>query len=380
MLINELEQRKLIQPPRWMATNTAYLTIMGSVAYGVSNDTSDMDIYGFCVPPKADLFPHLKGEIPGFGVQSQRFETWQQHHITDASAMGGSGRVYDFQISSIVKYVQLCMENNPNMIDSLFTPQNCVLHATPIANLIRDNRNKFLHKGCWPKFKGYAYSQLHKMEEPARASLKKFEASLGITSSNHLVSRLSELEDYIRDPANQKFNWVPEGAKPFHQVLQETLSSGDTTRPTHLDVYRTLLKKGGQTPVGKRKILVETYGYDVKYAYHLVRLLLEVEQILTTGTIDLQRDKEMLKSIRNGSWIQDEIRKWAADKEADLEKIYASSQLPWGPDQATIKKILQECLEMHYGSLEGFLVQPDKTTQVLRGIQELLDSVKDQLK
>ena len=57
------------------------------------------------------------------------------------------------------------MENNPNVIDSLFTPVNCVLHSTRVGNLVRENRRLFLHKGAWPKFKGYAYSQLHKMTD-----------------------------------------------------------------------------------------------------------------------------------------------------------------------------------------------------------------------
>ena len=29
-----------------------------------------------------------------------------------------------------------------------------------VGNLVREKRKLFLHKGAWPKFKGYAYSQL----------------------------------------------------------------------------------------------------------------------------------------------------------------------------------------------------------------------------
>ena len=49
------------------------------------------------------------------------------------------------------------------MIDSLFTPHECVLHITQVGTMVREARHLFLHKGCWPKFKGYAYAQLHKM-------------------------------------------------------------------------------------------------------------------------------------------------------------------------------------------------------------------------
>ena len=53
--------------------------------------------------------------------------------------------------------------NNPNVLDALFTPATCVLHTTRAGTLVRENRRLFLHRGAWPKFKGYAYSQLHKI-------------------------------------------------------------------------------------------------------------------------------------------------------------------------------------------------------------------------
>lgn len=158
--IKRFENEKLIHPPRWLIDNLCYATQMGSVAYAVSNDDSDIDIYGFCIPTKELLFPHLSGEIRGFGKQLKRFEQYQEHHVDDHS----SGKNYDITIYSIVKYFQLCMDNNPNMIDSLFTPRRCVLHSTPIAELVIENRRIFLHKGAMHKLRGYAYSQLSKIE------------------------------------------------------------------------------------------------------------------------------------------------------------------------------------------------------------------------
>jgi uncharacterized protein len=153
------KQKGLIAPPKWLPQNVHYEVLSGSVAYGVSSDTSDMDIIGFCIPPKEEVFPHLRGEIPGFGRQIQRFEQYQEHHIIDNEAR----QEYDFSIYSIVKFFHLCMENNPNMVDSLFVPQRCVLFASKIGQMARDRRKIFLHKGSYHKFRGYAYSQLHKI-------------------------------------------------------------------------------------------------------------------------------------------------------------------------------------------------------------------------
>lgn len=73
----QLAHRGLIRPPHFMPSNVMYETIMGSIAYGVSSDQSDRDVYGFCIPPKEGVFPHLDGEIPGFGEPKKRFEQFR---------------------------------------------------------------------------------------------------------------------------------------------------------------------------------------------------------------------------------------------------------------------------------------------------------------
>jgi len=297
--LQRLTVRGLLRPPRWLPSNVQYETIMGSVAYGVSSDTSDVDLYGWAIPPKEDIFPHLRGEIIGFGREGKRFEQFEEHHVRDPDSLAGHGRTYDLTIFSIVKFFRLAMENNPNVIDSLFTPMTCVLHATRVGTLVRENRRLFLHRGAWPKFKGYAYSQLHKL------SIKK--------------------------------------------------------------------------PKGKRAEVVATHGYDIKFAYHVVRLLGEVEQILLEGDIDLQRDNERLKAIRRGEWTEQRLRQWAVDKEADLERAYAASTLPPVADESKLKALLLNCLEEHYGSLQGCVVEPDRTIAALRAVQTELDRVRDLL-
>jgi predicted nucleotidyltransferase len=297
--LQRLTDRGLVKPPRWLPANVQYETIMGSVAYGVSSDTSDMDVYAWAIPPKDDVFPHLRGEIPGFGKARERFEQFQEHHVRDPDALAGHGRTYDLTIFSIVKFFRLAMENNPNVIDCLFTPQVCVLHSTRVGNLVRENRRLFLHRGAWAKFKGYAYSQLHKI------AIKQ--------------------------------------------------------------------------PTGKRAELVAEHGFDTKFAYHVVRLLAEAEQILVEGDIDLQRDNERLKAIRRGEWTEERLRQWAAAKEADLERAYAASALPAVPDEARLKALLLNCLEEHYGNLSDSVVNPDRAVAALRAVQAELERVRDLL-
>ena len=192
-----LTGRKLIKPPKFIASNLQYETMTGSVSYGVSDDSSDLDIVGFCIPPKNTVFPHLGGLIHGFGKQHQEFGQYQQHHIQDPDARGGKGQEVDLTIYNIVKYFQLCMDNNPNMVDSLFVPLRYIQHSTEIGNMVRENRKLFLHKGSYHKMKGYAYSQLHKMENKNPKGLNEliaFEEEHALDDETKLADILEEME------------------------------------------------------------------------------------------------------------------------------------------------------------------------------------------
>lgn len=304
MLLDKLEKKGLLRPPSFVVSNTMYLTIMGSHAYGVA-DTNvkdkmpDMDMYGFCIPPKDFLFPHLRGEILGFGTPGPRFEQWQQHHVIDPDAHGGHGQEWDFSIFNIVKFFELCRDNNPNMVDSLFTPENCVVHCSNVGRMVRDNRKLFLSKKAWKKFRGYAYSQLHKMD--------------------------------------------------------------------------TKEAEGG------RKEIIAKHGYDVKFAYHVIRLLDEAEQILLTHDIDLQRAREPMKAIRRGEWKIEDVRAFFMEKEKALESAYVNCNLPEEPDEKALKDLLTHCLEEHYGSLSGVFQQPDWATQALKNVDQMMNDIRQRL-
>lgn len=279
-----------VKPPRWLEHPALHYEVqMGSNAYGVADESfgSDEDIYGFVIPPKELLFPHLVGHVYGFGTEPKVFEQWQQHHIDDPAAR----KQYDIVLFNIVKYFDLCYDSNPNMIDSLFVPMDCIFHITQVGQHLRDNRKLFLSKRCWPKFKGYAYSQLNKM-------------------------------------SNKK-------------------------------------------PTGKRLATVEEYGYDVKFAYHIVRLMNECEMILLEGDLDIRRNREQLKSIRRGEWSEEQLREYFTQKENTLEAVYAKSFLPDDPDENKIKRLLLECLEMHYGKITKEIIVQTNALQTLQEIYRM---------
>jgi hypothetical protein len=143
--------------------------------------------------------------------------------------------------------------------------------------------------------------------------------------------------------------------------------------------YSQLHKLSTKAPQGKRAELIVEHGIDTKFAYHVVRLILEVEQILVEGDIDLQMNHEQLKAVRRGEWTETFLRDWFSRKQTDLEHVYAESKLRPCPDEVAIRSLLLCCLEDHYGSLQHCVVDPDRAVAALRNVQAELEKVRDLL-
>lgn len=178
--------------PSWLPHNVHYMTYMGSIAYGVNTPDSDFDVYGYCIPPKDYIFQNI---IYGFD-KPKEFKQWEQQHVIHKE------REYDFTIRNMVDYFKSCMEGNPNMIDSLFTPLNCVIKITSIGNLVRENRKLFLSKKLLSKMKGYAYGQLADMKrsKPSPDSKRKvlFEKfGFDTKAAYNVVRLLSQIEQIL---------------------------------------------------------------------------------------------------------------------------------------------------------------------------------------
>lgn len=343
MILKDLHKKELLHtPPKWVLDQTQYLVIMGSEAYGVSSNNSDIDLYGWCIPNKDVIFPHLAGEIQGFGTQQKRFDQWSQHHIKDKSAR----KEYDISVYNIVKYFQLVMQNNPNMIDSLFVPQRCILHSTAIANHVRENRKLFLHKGSWHTFKGYAYSQVHKMKAKVIDQYIAFCNMWGMNYDVTLDGGMQHLESQIKE-------------KPEANVTE----------------FKKLHKQAHQNgKLSNRVDLIAEHGYDSKFAYHTVRLLNEIEQILIEHDLDLERNRKQLKAVRNGDWSAQQIIDYFNEKEKTLEQLYIDSTLPHSPDEGKIKNLLLECLEMHFGNLNTVMAKKvNASPLILEELQKIIE-------
>jgi predicted nucleotidyltransferase len=120
----------------------AYRCVVGSRAYGLVHERSDVDLRGFYLPP-AELEWSLSG-VPE-----------QIEHPED-----------DEVYWELQKFLVLALKANPNVLECLYTP--LVEEATELALELRALRSIFLSCLGYQSYGGYVFSQFRKLEQDLR--------------------------------------------------------------------------------------------------------------------------------------------------------------------------------------------------------------------
>ena len=98
-----------------------------------------------------------------------------------------------------------------------------------------------------------------------------------------------------------------------------------------------------------RPDLVEKYGFDTKFAMHVIRLLSECEELMTTGVISLpSREKDLLIEIRTGKHTEDWVIREATRRFDVCKKAEESSPLKPEVDRNFISRIISEAYRKHW--------------------------------
>lgn len=291
-----------------------FMTVAGSKMYGTSTPQSDLDKRGVTVPPKNVVF----GFARRFDVQKVEGE--------------------DTEIYALMKYMSLVAENNPNIMELLYAPDDCVLKTTPTWEKLREKRDSFLSAKCYHTFSGYAHNQL---------------------------SRIRGHREWLRDPPTHKPTREEFGLGESGQGVRELARGIDvstiSTEAIHViekeKRYKTALTRWNQYEEWKktrnpaRAELEAKFGYDTKHAAHLVRLLRMGHEILTLGTLIVRRpDAEELLAIRRGIYSYDVLMEKVDALSAKLDQIYEAENyvVPFAPPKTEISDFAVELHDYHW--------------------------------
>jgi hypothetical protein len=120
-----------------------YRCVVGSRAFGLDTEESDVDRRGIYLPPAA-----LQWSLFGVPEQLENEETQEAY----------------WELS---KFLRLALKANPGILECLYTP--LVEDATELARELLAIRGSFLSKLVYQTYNGYVLSQFKKLEQDLRA-------------------------------------------------------------------------------------------------------------------------------------------------------------------------------------------------------------------
>ncbi len=226
---------------------------------------------------------------------------------------------------SLAKFARLALQGNPNIIETLYTPEEHILHIDGLGERLRSARDVFLSKLAGERFGGYARSQLGRLERHRK---------------------------WLTDPPTDAPDPMEYGA----EVIGGQIKFVDARRRKNFDAeqkrwnhYQTWRKERNEA----RAELEAQHGYDTKHAVHLIRLLRMGEEILTRGEVLVARpDADDLRDLRTGGWSFDKVMKEAMQRSAALPALLQSSPLPKAPARDQVNELVVELHREGFGRFQ----------------------------
>jgi predicted nucleotidyltransferase len=380
-------------------SNTLFLAVTGSHAYGMARSGSDVDVRGTCLPPwevRESPFKQFEQFYPekqmgpwGTGIATQAIAALQKHPTAGASYLFFDGAV-DLCIYSLAKFIALAANANPNVLELLFLEDQDVLFADARWNKLREHREMFLSRKCKHTYLGYAHSQLKRIQthrewllnppkkEPMRGDFGLPEESVLPADVRNLIDE--NVKKTIREwSVADGFDDVIKGA--YLDALHERMCEFQATvlqcseqmledRVYELaavsiglsrDVlaaikqerqYRAARKNWTKYQDWKknrnpgRAALEEKYGFDTKHGAHLVRLMRTGKEILVEGKLRVKRpDAEELLAIRDGFLDYDALMEMTTTLRGEVEAAEKTSTLPRAAQMDAIEQVYLSLLE-----------------------------------
>jgi len=280
--------------------NPDLLILSGSRLYGTNRPESDEDFRGFVIPP----YEYLLG----------------MKHFNDQDVEGADHKVYNLQ-----RFFDLIKTGDPQCSEALFCPENKIVRITDIGREVIKNRHLFISNKIYNRIMGYSYSEWRK------AMAVKVE----------IVGRTKTEEDVILDIRNN-FKPDKDGMDTILEILYQNREK---------KLIPSTRKLGE-----KRKKDLAKFGFCVSSAAHSLRLMGQLVELMTTGTITFPRpnSKELL-GIRIGDYNRDEVKVMYDDLHAKAENARKKSVLPDVPEYKKIDQLYERLVLNKLNTDDRFL-------------------------
>lgn len=303
-----------------LGRNIIILTVAGSIAYGTSNESSDVDLRGVAVETRKNIMG---------------LSTFEQFEDRETDTV-----IYGFK-----KFISLCLSCNPNMMELLGTNEEHCILLTEEGRLLRKNAGLFLSKRAIQSFGNYATAQLRRLQN---ALIRDY--SNDTEAEEHILNRvhnqMAHLKKSFRSLSGGEMElYLDKSTKPdkdmeiFMDIQLHHFPLRDF-KTIYSDISTVVRDYSAINHRNNKKDEPHLY----KHAMHLLRLLATGTDILNgKGIITYRSDEqELFLSIRRVKLSFEEIFRLVDEYEARFKQAAANTALPDEPDFQQVERLMME--------------------------------------
>lgn len=303
-----------------MAENNKILEIIsGSFLYGTATETSDRDYMGVFIPDIEYIIGFKKCEEVDFSVISKN-ETGKN-----------TKEALDRKLYSLQKFIKLALDNNPNVLEIIFVNKENTVFVNDLGKELLSMAPMFPYRGCKEKFLGYAFSQKHKM-------MIKKDHYFDLISGFDYLSRFNDDKYIVEVTMEKRPPFIQINNDEKHNCKFVVIGDLNITPSKTIKVAKKMIQER-LDKVGNREELLLKYGFDTKFASHLIRLMVEGVKLLKDGYLEFPlKEAPMILDIKLGGWAISKILEYSNELEKEIESLAANSKLPSSPNTEVLER------------------------------------------
>lgn len=337
--------------------------VSGSIAYGTNTPTSDRDVRGVFILPEDFILGNKYVE-----------------QVSDEKN--------DVIFYEIKRFLELLKSNNPNILELLNVPEDCVVFKHPLFDLVLEHRDAFVTKLCRNTFGGYAVQQIKKARglnkkivnpiEVARKTpldfcfiatpqggskpLAQFLHEIGAALAECALVSIDHMRDvyalYVLDgyPVNgvvsEKGDDVLTSSVPKGKTPLATLYFNKDAYSVHCREYREYFEwVQKRNPHRYLANVSHDKNYDSKNMMHCIRLLDMSKEIAEgRGVIVRRPNRDELMAIRRAEREYDDLVADAEGRLQSMDAAFEASSLPDSVDPQLTHELLVKVRKAFYAS------------------------------
>lgn len=290
---------------------------VGSWLYGLHNEKSDTDYYSVYMQSNDELMSFTNLQVDEYDLGEK---------VVDGNNVATVDSV-DHKAMSLRKFLDCLLHSTPNSVEILFSGEESIIETSDVFKEIVENKHLFISNKVFTSYDAYIKSQAERMNKHYRLLTTRRTALklIDLQKENITVKELYLKHKELFDREGSLEIVIREGGKEF---MSSNMVRKQFYPTVKISEFKSIIEKIMESS-SNRKILIDTYGYDTKSMYNVLRLQTNFIELLSFGKIILPivNNRDIILAVKEGRKTFEEAVEHMNEWQKEIDRLSLKSEL-----------------------------------------------------